>query len=700
MVSVFHYMYSVPSKSSNAIINSTFSPKMSLIGDVKSNDPRGCIMPNLPLVMAAEKGYDLKMKPIECGSTVNWLQVINGTIQWNRDILSKYPGGVECQIKYVVRQDDFHQGLSSKTTTFDSRLSQSIPLEDDYFHADCKTKSTGILESIHHFSNYFASIKAKAEVLARKKEKNSFDTNAGDVAGDSEPKNIPRLNVLVFGFDSISRLNFIRRLPNLYKYLTEQLGAIVLTNHNVVGDGTTAQLLGTFAGVYEDQQPETRRGKSRQTCDVYPFIWKRIKRERYVTAYAEDESSIGTFQYRLNGFKDPPTDHYMRPFHLMIETKDKSSKTYCLGPEPKIKVLMRWCEDVFKAYPPDVTKFVFGFHSEYSHSAISEANLADDPTTEWVTHLNNSGILNNTIMFMMSDHGHRFSVARSSLQGKYEERLPIFSVITPPWFKNIFPNAYRAIKINGAERLTTPFDIHATFQDIMGYINRGMDTPEKHVVTEKWPRGLSILREIPIERTCDDAQIPIHWCACSSWVPVPDYLSDDIAIKAVTTVIDSINNLIKTSNQEPVCEEIKLQKVNRIQKMVPKREMLAFSKSSDHDGRVADLSDTATKVFHNNLSLYLIFMTLIILQQVPEIVYEVQLQTSPGGGIFESTIRYDVSKSSFNLSTKEISRVNKYGFASHCISKTFPHLSKFCYCKKQITKEEMDEEKYMNVIQG
>ena len=693
MVSFFHYMYSVPSKSLNAIVNTTFGPRMS---NIKANDPRGCIMPNLPLVMAAEKGYQLKMKPIKCDGTKNWLFVDNGTIQWNSDMLAKYPGGIECQVRYIVRKDDFHQELSSNSISFDSQISKSLPLEDDYFHADCKTKSTGILEPIIRFSNYFASIKPKSEVLTRK---DHYDSSSHRVApGSIVP---PKLNVLVFGFDSISRLNFIRRLPNLYKYLTEGLEATVLTNHNVVGDGTTAQLLGTFAGVYEEQEPETRRGKSRETCDVYPFIWKKVNQRRYVTAYAEDESSIGTFQYRLNGFKTPPTDHYMRPFHLMIETRDRTSKKYCLGSETKIKVLMRWCEDVFKVYPSDVTKFVFGFHSEYSHSAVSEANLADDPVTEWVSHLNSSGILNNTIMFMMSDHGHRFSAARSTLQGKYEERLPIFSVITPPWFKKVFPNAFRALRINGADRLTTPFDIHATFEDILDYINGGRDTPPRHRIKSKWPRGLSILREIPVERTCDDAEIPIHWCACSSWVPVQDYISDEVAVKAVAMVVDSINDLIKSSNQDSVCEKLSLKQVNRIQKMVPKKEMLAFKQSSDHDGRVADLSDTGTKVSLSKVIFLRFPSTLSFQIQVSEIVYEVQLQTSPGDGVFESTIRYDVEKQSFNLSTKEISRVNKYGFASHCVSSSHPHLSKFCYCKHQKSQKEMtDEDKYMNVIQG
>lgn len=46
------------------------------------------------------------------------------------------------------------------------------------------------------------------------------------------PKLLPpdalKMNVLIFGFDSLSRNTFIRKLPKSYKYLTEVLGAQVL----------------------------------------------------------------------------------------------------------------------------------------------------------------------------------------------------------------------------------------------------------------------------------------------------------------------------------------------------------------------------------------------------------------------------------------------------------------------------------------
>jgi len=38
-----------------------------------------------------------------------------------------------------------------------------------------------------------------------------------------------RLNILMFGFDSVSRLTWIRNLPRSYRYLIDWLGATVMT---------------------------------------------------------------------------------------------------------------------------------------------------------------------------------------------------------------------------------------------------------------------------------------------------------------------------------------------------------------------------------------------------------------------------------------------------------------------------------------
>lgn len=59
--------------------------------------------------------------------------------------------------------------------------------------------------------------------------------------------------------------------------------------------------------------------------------------------------------------------------------------------------------DVYKERP----KFIFGFHGEVSHDDYNLVGGADDDFSNWLTGLYNSGHLNNTILIIMSDHGHR-----------------------------------------------------------------------------------------------------------------------------------------------------------------------------------------------------------------------------------------------------------------------------------------------------
>lgn len=47
----------------------------------------------------------------------------------------------------------------------------------------------------------------------------------------------------MFGFDSLSRNAWIRKLPKAYKYMTEHLNADILQGYNIVGDGTPQALI-------------------------------------------------------------------------------------------------------------------------------------------------------------------------------------------------------------------------------------------------------------------------------------------------------------------------------------------------------------------------------------------------------------------------------------------------------------------------
>ena len=57
------------------------------------------------------------------------------------------------------------------------------------------------------------------------------------------------VNILMFGFDSVSRMTWMRNLPKSHAYLTQQLGGMVLEGYNIVGDGTPQALLPILTGI-------------------------------------------------------------------------------------------------------------------------------------------------------------------------------------------------------------------------------------------------------------------------------------------------------------------------------------------------------------------------------------------------------------------------------------------------------------------
>lgn len=68
------------------------------------------------------------------------------------------------------------------------------------------------------------------------------------IGWDQLPKDALGLSVIMWGMDSISRNNFMRKLPRTYKFLTEVLGSLVLEGYNIVGDGTPQALIPILTG--------------------------------------------------------------------------------------------------------------------------------------------------------------------------------------------------------------------------------------------------------------------------------------------------------------------------------------------------------------------------------------------------------------------------------------------------------------------
>ena len=116
----------------------------------------------------------------------------------------------------------------------------------------------------------------------------------------------------------------------------------------------------------------------------------------------------------------------------------------------------------------------------------------------------------NTIVLLRGDHGQQDGPEMIEFDMQVEHRLPWGRLLVP---LPLVPNASR-LRTN-AERLISPFDLHATLHALM---LRGNSTQTRRMPTAKAMTSNAaidlLLAEVPALRTCRQAQIPEWLCPC------------------------------------------------------------------------------------------------------------------------------------------------------------------------------------------
>lgn len=532
--------------------------------------------------------------------------------------------------------------------------SDIIYINDDYYYIDTPIKLTG-----RDRFNFTKSDHVKVNCLANNHNPKRFEipTWSGLKAGfrpvsvTVPPGREDSLNVLVLTFDSVSHNHFLRSVPLAYKILTEELGAVVFNNYNIVGDGTLAALFPILTGKTELEFPDARR----KVNNIFPkhinpehFLFGQLHKDGYHTAYFEDLPKVGTFTTRLNGFKYQPTDHYLRAFFLedfSIKLHEKEN-IFCVGGTPTFRLLMDLTRNFILR---EGKRFGFTVISDIGHEEPTIfSSVAIDLSTLLRT-FKASRILENTLLIVMSDHGSRFNALRKTYQGKIEERLPFMSIVLPDKLKKARPDAETFLKAN-VDVLTTPFDIHTTILDVVGleHLYNNYTVPGSDL-----PRGMSLLKPIPKSRSCSEADVLAHWCLCLNWTDVPR--SDKIYERIPIALANFINKLIADNDKCATRSLISIEWVKR-----------------------ENVNDQVIKFIDVNTENY---VPIFDEHATPSIeFYQVKIVMSPKDAAFESTITYVRHLDEFLISEQLISRVNAYGQEPKCVMKTHPHLNKYCYC--------------------
>ncbi|CAF0772688.1 unnamed protein product [Adineta steineri] len=586
----------------------------------------------------------------DCEKSTNWVYVDNGTFRLSQQALQKH-GPIVCAYRPILRsKDDF-------STMEGARLFpvvDKMPLVSDFFRADCRARDGSFYSNIH------SGIMFDAGLHMRHIWNPMVKTHLG-------------YNILMFGFDSVSRLTFMRFLPKSYSYLIKELGGIVLKGYNIVGDGTPAALLPILTGQTEQELPEARRGRDgAQTVDGFPWIWKKFKDNGYITQWAEDLQAIGTFQMRLKGFQEQPVDHYGRPFYLVAESM-RTSKPYCFGSLTRLKSMLNWVRDLYDMYP-NQPKFSFTFHAQYSHDSNNHLPYGDNELLEFLKMMNKRGHFDNTIFILMTDHGARFSTLRKTYQGKLEERLPFISIRMPTKFQDKYPHLMYNLRLN-SHRLTTPFDLHETFEHLFEFHS-------SDPYQSKTNRSYSLFQLIPENRTCSQADIEQHWCACLNWNNIS--INEAFIQKFANQAIEFLNNFV--SDYKDRCAKLELYRINKASQLEANERLLKFVDSSDNDGRVPRFNNNTlinnTKKFISNQTEY----------------YQIQFETIPGRALFELTAEYNQLNDIFIIRKQRLSRMNKYGQTSACIAYKRPELREICYCSNLLNRTNSSNTVFVDTV--
>ncbi|XP_030370959.1 uncharacterized protein LOC115621445 [Scaptodrosophila lebanonensis] len=496
--------------------------------------------------------------------------------------------------------------------------------DEDYYLLPCS-----------HFSQDFVVPKHINGIITKCRHVNGSTILQKDAFAFAQPprkssrQKAKKPSVLLWGIDSMSRMNFERVMPLTYQYFQKKAW-FELQGYNKIGDNTYPNLMALLTGFRVAGAPDPCNSEMVGGLDACPFLWKYYKMHGYLTAYAEDWTKYSTFNFLKNGFENQPTDYYLRPFILAIE---KELKKYT---KPKASICMgrrHYAEYVYD-YAVDFTNVLKMRHSfglfwtnSFSHNSFSKSSSMDNKTLQYMRTLEKNGIMENSIIIFLSDHGMRFGNLRQLEHGFLEECLPVLYIWVPDWFRRQYASFSRALEIN-RNRLTSPYDIYATLQHILHLNNSKADL----LRPDGCPDCQSVFFDVPETRGCEDAGIPEHWCTCVMYKDISTH-SEDV-LDMTLQLIETMNAYLDYKKHSWTCRKLKLFQIISAKEKI---------------NSIGNLH-----------------------------IYRVQYSTRPRRALFEATVQWNNLTKLIGINITDITRLNSYHIDSECLKDK--SAKKFCIC--------------------
>ncbi|XP_052853354.1 uncharacterized protein LOC128262843 [Drosophila gunungcola] len=461
----------------------------------------------------------------------------------------------------------------------------------------------------------------------------------------------PKPSVLIMGLDSTSRINLRRAMPLVYEFVS-QPGWIEMQGYNKVGDNTFPNLLAVLTGDSEEGVKDVCDVRKPGCLDSLNFIWKRFKNANYTTAFAEDCQSISTFNYLKPGFVEQPTDFYLRPLLVAIERQFKVTKdfgfAYCVGRRLSFSYVWDFGQQFIDRFLGRAPMFGFLWSNSFTHDYYEGATALDKLFRKYLKSFEESNLFRQSIVILMSDHGHRYNTLRRAASGYYEERLPMMFIHVPPWFRRKYPHLVKNLKTN-RNRLSSNYDLYMTLQHLLQLDSKSMDDFPENFKARQCKSCQSLFFELPFNRTCQMAGIEEKWCCCQ---PTKTITKAPYVKNIAKVIVQRMNKHLRSHNLTELCHDYTLTKIYRADR---KNILSTGLKPADKD----------------------------------EHVYIIAFVTRPKKPLFEATVRWNNRTRKLSpIKVEDLSRLNSYRNDAKCINQK--NAKKYCICKDSLDEPSED----------
>ncbi|CAN7986434.1 unnamed protein product [Ixodes hexagonus] len=574
----------------------------------------GCKIPDFDPFDDSVRKFYKKVGRYACKGKPSFIRFVNRTTPISDDVaLGKTfklkRRDIRCVYREIYRNESVKIPDNQFFFTANVTLEFGKPLKTEYIHVQCFAGN----KEFHQEFFLLPLLKDDVEERCERTRQQLNDTGSG-------------LNILILGMDSVSRLNFNRHFPATGKYMRDVLKAYELFGYNKVGLNSYPNQTPLLTGL---SGAEAQNMSANKFYDALNFLWKDYRKKGYRTVFYEEQPKYGLYSYLANGLKHIPTDYYARHAIMAIDKSKLKNNGYCLGPSPPLDLYLNYMLELIDLLDKRPF-FAYVWMSELAHDHLNMAGHSDAPFREAIGKLHERGVLNNTVLVFVSDHGLRFGSLRQTYIGRFEDSLPYGFLVFPDWFLRKHPEFAEGLRVN-QKRLATHYDVHATLQQLLS--SSLPKTVTKH--------GQSLFYELPETRTCESASIPSQFCTCvqSEVFPARHPLAQKVARFVITTV-----NALVEKEMKGKCEQWKLKSLLDI-RFYP-NESPADAKGNNTDSN-----------------------------------YWVKFSALPNDALFEATVKHSVNwkVSDFSL-IQQADRLDWYSSHSKCAKGN--RLEKYCFCKK------------------